>query len=215
MTVQSEAFRTPKQARARARVSRILDATRQELEARSASEITMEVIASRAGVPVGSLYHYFESKTALLTATAVSSAVLLTAVAAMVMDEADAQIARELATFTEVPWREAVDRAADAVLGLFRDRPHYRKVLESVRFTGEFHAVTAASNERVADWMSLHPAFRRAGLGREKALVICRLVITACNALQDRAVAGDRFLGDDWIEETKLLIKGYLSHYLP
>jgi len=204
MTVQSEAFRTPKQARARARVSRILDATRQELEARSASEITMEVIASRAGVPVGSLYHYFESKTALLTA-----------VAAMVMDEADAQIARELATFTEVPWREAVDRAADAVLGLFRDRPHYRKVLESVRFTGEFHAVTAASNERVADWMSLHPAFRRAGLGREKALVICRLVITACNALQDRAVAGDRFLGDDWIEETKLLIKGYLSHYLP
>jgi len=204
MTVQSEAFRIPKQARARERVSRILDATRQELETRAASEITMEAIASRAGVPVGSLYHYFENKTALLTA-----------VAAMVMDEADAQIARELATYTEVPWREAVDRAADAVLGLFRDRPHYRKVLESVRFTGEFHAVTAASNERVADWMSLHPAFKRAGLGREKALVICRLVITACNALQDRAVEGDHFLGDDWIEETKLLIKGYLSHYLP
>jgi AcrR family transcriptional regulator len=204
MAVQPEAFRIPKQARARERVARILDATRQELEARSASEITMEAIASRAGVPVGSLYHYFESKTALLTA-----------VAAMVMDEADAQIARELATYTELPWREAVDRAADAVLGLIRDRPHYRKVLESVRFTGEFHAVTQASNERVADWMALHPAFARAGIGRAKTLEICRLVITACNALQDRALADDGFLGDDWIEETKRLVLGYLSHYLP
>lgn len=202
--MQTDTSRIPKQARARERVSRILDATRRELEARSASEITMEAIALRAGVPVGSLYHYFENKTALLTA-----------VAAMVMDEADALVARELVTYTELPWREAVDRAADAVFGVLRDRPHYRKVLDTVRFTGEFHAVTAASNERVASWMSLHPAFARAGIGRDKALEICRIVVTACNALQDRALVDDGLLGEGWVEETKRLILGYLGHYLP
>lgn len=202
--MQIDPLRIPKQARARERVARILDAARQELEARPAGEITMEAIASRAGVPVGSLYHYFESKTALLTS-----------VAAMVMDEADARVARELMAYTELPWREAVDRAAEAVLGLIRDRPHYRRVLESVRFTGEFQAVTAASNERVASWMSLHPAFARAGIGRDKALEICRVVVTACNALQDRALSGDGTLGEGWIDETKRLILGYLGHYLP
>jgi hypothetical protein len=133
----------------------------------------------------------------------------------MVMDEADAQLARELGTYTELPWREAVDRAADAVLGLIQNRPEYRKVLETVRFTGEFHAVTVASNGRVAEWMSLHPAFARAGIGRAKALEICRVVITACNALQDSALADDGFLGEGWIEETKRLVRGYLAQYLP
>ena len=201
--MQADAIRIPKQTRARERVARILDAARQELETRPGNDITMEAIASRAGVPVGSLYHYFENKTALLTA-----------VAAMVMDEADAEIVRELAGFIDTPWREAVDRAAETVLGLIRDRPHYRKALESIRFTGEFHAVTTASNERVADWMSLHPAFAQAGIGRAKALQICRVLITACNALQDRAIAEEGSLGESWIEETKLLVKGYLSNYL-
>ena len=164
----------------------------------------MEAIASRAGVPVGSLYHYFENKTALLAA-----------VAGMVIDEADAELARQLGTFTQMPWREAVVAAADAVFGLYRDRPHYRKVLESVRYTREFQVLTAESNERVSTWLSLHPAFARAGIGRQKALEICRMLITACNALQDRAVSGDGSLGDDWVEETKRLVLGYLSHYLP
>lgn len=202
--MRTDPIRVPQQARARERVARILAATREALETRDVQEITMEAIASRANVPVGSLYHYFENKTALLAA-----------VAGRVMDEADAEIARQIGTFTDLPWREAVHNAADAVLGLYRDRPHYRKVLESVRTSGEFQALTAASNERVSDWMSLHPAFGRAGLTRAKSLEICRIVITACNALQDRALAEDNGLGDGWIEETKRLVEGYLSFYLP
>lgn len=154
--------------------------------------------------PVGSLYQYFESKTALLAA-----------VAGMVMDEADAETARQLAQCRSASWREAVDQVVDATFGFYRDSPHYRQILRTIRFTGEFAEITAASNERVADLMALHPAFARAGLPRTKSLVICRTVVTAANALQDRILAHDTPDFDEWVEETKRLVKGYLGSYLP
>jgi AcrR family transcriptional regulator len=196
--------RIPKQARARERVGRILDAARRELQARSAAEVTIEGIAARARVPVGSVYQYFGSKNALLAA-----------VAEAVMDESDAETARQLAECRSLPWREAVDRVLEAAFGFFRDSPDYRNLLRTIRFTGEFAEVTAASNERVADLMSLHPGFARAGVARPKALEICRTIVTAANALQDRALADERLDFEALVEETRRLVKGYLGTYLP
>jgi AcrR family transcriptional regulator len=196
--------RIPKQARARERVVRILDAARCELEGRPATDITIESIAERAGVAVGSVYSYFASKTALLLA-----------VAATVMDEADAETARQLAECRNLPWREAVDRTVTATLGVLRGSPDYRQLLRTIRFTPEFAEVTTLSNDRVADLMSLHPAFGRAGIGRAKAVAICRTVTTAANALQDRALAGEELDFEALIEETRRLVTGYLGTYLP
>lgn len=201
---ESPRRRIPKQARARERVGRILDAARHELEARPVAEITIEGIAERAGVPVGSVYQYFSSKTALLAA-----------VAEAVMDEADAEAARQLAECRALSWRDAVDRIITATLGYLRDSPDYRRLLRTIRFTGEFAEVTAASNDRVADLMSLHPVFGRAGISREKAREICRTVVTAANALQDRALADDGLDFDALVEETRRLVKGYVGTYLP
>ena len=102
-----------------------------------------------------------------------------------------------------------------ATLGILRDSPDYRNLLRTVRFTGEFAEVTAVSNERVAGMMALHPAFGRAGIPRAKALDICRTVITAGNALQDRALADDRLDFEALVEETTRLVTGYLGTYLP
>ena len=193
----------PKQARARERLAKILDATRTELEERPVAEITMDAIAGKAGVPVGSLYQFFGSKTALLVE-----------VAAMVMSEADAAMARELSQCLSLPWREAVDKVLETSLGLLRDSPHYRQVLRSIRFTGEFAEVTKASNQRVADLMSIHPGFAHAGIPRRKALEICRTAVTAVNALQDRALSESSPDFESWLEETKRLVKGYLGTYV-
>lgn len=196
--------RIPKQARARERVERILDAARRELEAQPVAEITIEGIAERADVPVGSVYQYFSSKNALLLA-----------VAETVMDEADSETARQLAECRGLAWREAVDRTVSATVGFFGASPDYRTLLRTIRFTAEFAEVTAASNERVADLMSLHPAFGRAGISRAKALEICRTVVTAGNALQDRALVDERPDFEALVEETQRLVKGYLGTYLP
>ena len=93
--------------------------------------------------------------------------------------------------------------------------PRSESTARTIRFTGEFAEVTAASNERVADLMSLHPGFGRAGISRAKALEICRTVITAANALQDRGLADENGDFDALVEETQRLVKGYLSTYLP
>ncbi|HVH20332.1 MAG TPA: hypothetical protein VNF72_18715, partial [Myxococcota bacterium] len=82
-------------------------------------------------------------------------------------------------------------------------------------FTPEFAEITAASNERVADLMSLHPAFGRAGLSRANALGICRTAVTAVNALQDRAIADESLDFEAAIVESQRLAKGYLATYLP
>lgn len=195
--------RIPKQARARERVERILEGARRELEERPVAAITIEGIAERAGVGAASVYSYFASKTALLVA-----------VAERVMEETDAETGRQLAACRVLPWREAADRTVTATLGALRSAPSYRKMLRTIRFTGEFAEVTQASNERVAALMATHPAFARAGISRAKALAICRTIITASNALQDRALADERLDFKALVEETKRLVKGYLGTYL-
>jgi hypothetical protein len=123
--------------------------------------------------------------------------------------------ARQLAESRNLPWRDAVDRTVGVTLSFLHDAPEYRQLLRTIRFTTEFVEVTAASNDRVADLMSLHPAFGRAGISRGKALEICRTVITAANALQDRALADESLDFEPFVEETKRLVKGYLGTYLP
>jgi len=60
----------PAQARARATVQAILDATAQVLVEQGYDRATTNVIARRAGVSIGSLYQYFPNKEALVTALA-------------------------------------------------------------------------------------------------------------------------------------------------
>ena len=79
----------------------------------------------------------------------------------------------------------------------------------------EFAEITAASNERVADLMSLHPAFGRAGLSRGAALEVCRTAVTAVNALQDRAIADETLDFETAVVECQRLARGYLATYLP
>jgi AcrR family transcriptional regulator len=58
----------PAQARAKATVRAILDATAQVLVEIGCDRATTNIIARRAGVSVGSLYQYFPNKEALVTA---------------------------------------------------------------------------------------------------------------------------------------------------
>ncbi len=66
----TEARRTPIQARAKKRHEKILDTTAELLVKVGVDELTTILIAQSMGISVGSLYHYFPNKIAILYALA-------------------------------------------------------------------------------------------------------------------------------------------------
>jgi AcrR family transcriptional regulator len=60
----------PTQARSRERLRRVLDAAEELLTRQGASAFTTARIAESAGVPIGSVYHYFSDKGAIVEALA-------------------------------------------------------------------------------------------------------------------------------------------------
>lgn len=58
--------RAPSQARAQARVERILEVATAEIVARGLDGVKMSEVAAEAGVSIGSLYQYFPNKAALV-----------------------------------------------------------------------------------------------------------------------------------------------------
>jgi AcrR family transcriptional regulator len=64
--------RVPTQARSRERLRRVLKAADEVLAREGAATFTTNRIATAAGVPVGSVYHYFPDKAAIVEALALS-----------------------------------------------------------------------------------------------------------------------------------------------
>ena len=62
--------RTPTQARSRDRLNRVLDAAQKVLSQEGADAFSTTRIAQVAGVPVGSVYHFFADKEAIVDAVA-------------------------------------------------------------------------------------------------------------------------------------------------
>lgn len=66
MTDSTAVRRQPTQARARARVEKILTAATELIEQTGSDQLRMSEIAARAGVPIGSLYQYFPDKASII-----------------------------------------------------------------------------------------------------------------------------------------------------
>jgi len=117
LPTRSFGLRTPVQKRSRAAVKSMVDATRSLLNEVTLDELTMQGVAERAGVSVGSIYRYFEHKgdllravqdraleeleisamTRLAAAEPTVEAVVLALVSAL--DEVSAERAREFSAF--------------------------------------------------------------------------------------------------------------------
>jgi AcrR family transcriptional regulator len=60
--------RSPLQARGRARIEAVLDATAELIVEKGLSGVTMHGVARRAQTPIGSMYHFFPDRDSLLSA---------------------------------------------------------------------------------------------------------------------------------------------------
>lgn len=123
--------RAPRQERGRRRIDEILDAAEQLLLEQGPGAASIQEIARRAGASVGSIYHFFPTKEAILTALQArfqaESEVMVGAMRANLTAATDLPLAAWVDRFL-TPFAEFVERrpAAFVLGGLLGDRarPH-------------------------------------------------------------------------------------------
>ena len=133
--------RVPLQERSRRRVDAILDALALLLDERGFEGVTKSGDRrERAGIPIGSVYHFFPSKEGILAE-----------LASRKFQAVDAALTSTLARDLErQPWRPALERAIEAAVAAFRSDPAYVTVWRAMRSSPSFRAAAVASDQRPA-----------------------------------------------------------------
>jgi AcrR family transcriptional regulator len=196
--------RTPVQERSAARVQRMLDAAATLLDEVGYEATTTSLIASRAGVSVGSLYQFFPDRRAVLRALALRS-----------FERFSDVLAERVAGSRLRTWRDVVDVVVDVYVEFSRSEP----AAQVLSFGGpvDRHMLDPEddNNAVVAD-----------ALGRVLTSVLPDLRIDdqLRLALRVAVEAGDRVLdlafrgapaGDPMVvAEAKRLLSSYLAGYL-
>jgi AcrR family transcriptional regulator len=123
--------REPKQARAKATIDIILEATAQILIDGGYERLTTNHVAKRAGVSVGTIYQYFDSKEALVAAIIERHIAKISALAMS-----------ELAHTVDAPFEEGARRMIRALIAAQRVDPAlHRAVLEQVPRLGKLDRI--------------------------------------------------------------------------
>lgn len=186
--------------RSRERVERILDATVKLLAARGLDLLSTAEIADRAGIPIGSIYHYFPSKEAILAEVAGRKL--------LAVDAAFAE--RFTKDLSRAPWREALERAVDASVAAFRSDPAYVALWQAVRASPAFRSVALDSDERFA--RALEPLPLLAHLPAARRQLILRTAIRVANTFTDWVLeTEDPRVAAGIVREMKRALVAYLE----
>jgi AcrR family transcriptional regulator len=201
---ETAARRRPQQARALARVERILAAATELIAEKGSDQVTLSELAARAEITLGSLYQYFPDKSAIIrrlaeTALERVQAALQTALAGIATPaEALARIDSVLDGYYALFLAEPVMR--DIWCGAQADKTLQERDIDDSRRNGEL-AFAALSRFVPA---ARHPDFATA----------CFLMMQLTGAAIRMAVAVERAEGDRLVEAYRLLIRAALADYL-
>lgn len=201
---QAPMRRQPRQARGRERVAQILDAAEQLFGELGYEATTTNLIAARAGVPIGSIYQYFPHKEAILHA-----------VAERYREAGGALIDRLLAAgAAERPVEELVERFLEAIVEFGAARIGFTRIV--LQAGGDPHLLAAASalHSTLIDRLERLIAVRAPELPPDRRVLIARVAVTAMNALLALAIA-EKPHGEAAVEaiisETGRLLVAYVS----
>jgi AcrR family transcriptional regulator len=195
------ARRMPTQARARASVDAIFEATARIIEREGAAALSTNLIAECAGVSVGTLYEYFPNKQAVLIAMARRR-----------LAEDAQRVRRVLADTIEDPEAPLVRIVIHALVALHRERPKVRRAIMAVHLAHGLSGEHAKSVQDVTELLLARSA-RLAGstaapLARGSLFVATRAVIGVIRAaFEERS----QLLGSPQLEDELVrLVEAYL-----
>ncbi|MDP7703994.1 TetR/AcrR family transcriptional regulator [Mycobacterium sp. TY815] len=201
MSGQAHLRRSPTQQRSRARVERILDAAAAIVVEQGPDSLKVSDIATRAGVPLGTLYQFFARKDDIVYALAQRFADRFGDVLETTL--ADAGV--------EADWRVLLDRLLDAYAGFYRSEPALRELWVGARLNPDFiRADHEHNNTRFAATLAdlLGP---RAHVPHDELALMIYVSWEASQALLETAFRVDPTGDPAIIEQAKVMAARYLS----
>ncbi|MFF7845816.1 TetR/AcrR family transcriptional regulator [Streptomyces ossamyceticus] len=194
--------RMPRQARAREKVARVLEAAERLLVAEGADVLTTTRVAAESGVSVGALYQYLPDREAIVEALA--DRYLTPLEAAM---EPFVELAR-----TET-WSDPVTVLVDAFADIYRSEPGFRALwfgrhlTEWTRQADSKHKrVMAAGLHRILVAQRLLPDDR-------EAATACYTAFLAADAVTQDAFRTDAAGDAELLGHLKSMLRAYLGHW--
>ncbi|KAF4405660.1 TetR/AcrR family transcriptional regulator [Streptomyces lycii] len=193
--------RTPVQQRSAERLARILDACAEVLDETGYEGLSTRAVASRAGVPIGSVYRFFGNKRAMADALAHRN-----------LDHYTEQVTERIAAADPLDWRHAIDVVLDVYIAMKRETPGFALVDFGVQAPGA--GAPDQANHRVAERLCALLAER---LGRTADARLRRTFLVgveAADAVLQMAFRADPAGDAALIAETKELVRAYLARVL-
>jgi AcrR family transcriptional regulator len=198
--------RKPAQARARATIDTIFEATARIIERNGIAALNTNRIAERAGISIGTLYEYFPNKYAILIAMARRR---------LAEDE---RLVRQALALAEVDQNVTLVRSAiRKMVALHAERPKVRRAIMATHLANGFGSEHARPVQEIAEFI----AERNASLLGDKApqldgaslFVLTRAVIGVIRAaFEERSMlVGTTSLEDELVR----LVEAYLAALQP
>ena len=196
--------RKPRQARSKERVNRILDVAEQMFIEDGYEVTTTNAIATRAQVPIGTLYQFFSDKTAILYA-----------LAERYSDLFHQQFeAIDHGNSVSLPLPEYVEQIVDTSVQFFQDYPGYHAIFMQVQGTvAEIEQLDRATDDPfIKDW-AMDLAQRDAKLTEKECETIAFVLVKAMGTILWLSLSEDTEFRNRLIAETKRFTLSYLQSY--
>ncbi|MFF6909933.1 TetR family transcriptional regulator [Streptomyces sp. NPDC012389] len=193
--------RAPVQQRSADRLARILDACAELLDETGYEQLSTRDVASRAEVPIGSVYRFFSNKRALVDALALRN-----------LDLYAERITDRLGSLPADDWRGAIDAVLDEYLAMKRTVPGFALVDFGPPSPAEDTSDDA--NRRLAGRLT---ELLAGHLGRHPGPELLRAILVsveAADALLQLAFRTDPAGDPAIVAETRTLVRAYLAQML-
>jgi AcrR family transcriptional regulator len=192
-------LKRPSQARSIATFSSILAASTDVIVERGVQGLNTNIVAERAGVNIGTVYHYFPDKTAILVE--------------LFRIDQQRRMAHVLEKLREIEHADDLDQWAEDIFNLMlelrSDHPATTQLRRAFRAVPELVEIDRKENEEYLDFFSVLLHERFSNMSRERARAAARLLIEITATVLDVSQETDE-LADEFITEGKIALKGYL-----
>jgi len=192
--------RVPRQARAREKLARVLEAADRLLAEEGVEALTTTRVAAAAGVSVGALYQYLPDRDAITEALAGSYLARLEDLMTAFADQA----AKET-------WDDPVGLLVDAFAALYRAEPGFRALWLGRGLTEATREADVAHKRVMATGVHRVLVAQRLLRDDAEAATACRTAFLAADAVIQEAFRADPGGAGELLDHLKVMLRAYLE----